>query len=248
MFDPNTLIRIDAGSDINNLHPTKLKNLQRSLSWMTYAISVVDGLIGPNTRNAFAEFKADIGENDVTIVTSNSNNIAIDQIEKTQSILKTDVSNQDKTKLAIIALCKNLGIGLKTQIAYVLATVQWETNHTFEPVKEAYWKNETWRRNNLHYYPYYGRGYVQLTWKSNYRKYSRIMREALVGTPDLALDPEVALMVLVHGFKLGSFTGRKITDYINTSNTDFINARRCINGLDKWEEIKELAESYLAEL
>ncbi len=114
--------------------------------------------------------------------------------------------------------------------------------------KEAYWKSETWRQNNLHYYPYYGRGYVQLTLRRNYSKYYHIMRERLVGTPDLALEAEIALMVLVHGFKLGVFTGRKITDYIIESNTDFKNARRCINGSDRWAEIKELAENYLSEL
>ena len=49
----------------------------------------------------------------------------------------------------------------------------------------------------------------------------------------------VALFALVHGFKTGTFTGRKITDYINRSETDFVNARRCINGTDKATEIAE---------
>lgn len=248
MFDPKTLHSIEAGTDINALESTKLRNLQRALSWMTYPVSVIDGLIGPNTRSAFAEFKMDIGEDDGTRVTASSIDVAINEVSETQAIMGSDVTTQEKTKRAIGDLCTKLGIGLKTQIAYVLATTQWETNHTFEPVKEAYWKSETWRRNNLHYYPYYGRGYVQLTWKSNYRHYSRVMREKLTSDPDLALKPEIALLVLVHGFKLGAFTGRKITDYVNEAKTDFKNARRCINGLDKWEEIKDLAEDYLEEL
>ncbi len=134
VFDANTLNNIDTGSDINNIDRTKQKNLQRSLSWMTYPISVIDGLIGSNTRSAFAEYKIDIGETDVTTVTAKSKNLAIEKIEETQSILQSDVSSEEKTKLAIAALCENLGIGLKTQVAYVLATAQWETNHTFEPV------------------------------------------------------------------------------------------------------------------
>jgi hypothetical protein len=49
-------------------------------------------------------------------------------------------------------------------MAYVLATTQWETAQTFKPVREAFWKDEEWRRVNLaRYYPYYGRGFVQLT-------------------------------------------------------------------------------------
>ncbi len=54
----------------------------------------------------------------------------------------------------------------------------------------------------------------------------------LVSNPDLALNPDTALFILVHGFKTGSFTGRKITDFINESKTDYIGARRCVNGRD----------------
>jgi predicted chitinase len=248
MFDPGTLDDIKTGTNIDKLDQTMLKNVQRSLSWMTYPISKVDGYIGPNTRSAFAEYMFDIGESDDDKITAKSKTTAIKRIDETQSVLQSDVSTKDKTKSAIAALCEKLGIGLKTQIAYVLATAQWETNHTFKPVKEAYWNSENWRKKNLHYYPYYGRGYVQLTWKSNYSNYYNIMREPLVANPDLALAPEISLMVLVHGFKLGKFTGRKITDYINKSKTDFKNARRCINGLDKWNEIKKLAEKYVGEL
>ena len=60
------------------------------------------------------------------------------------------------------------------------------------------------------------------------------------------MDPAVALFVLVHGFKTGTFTGRKITDFINQNMTNFIDARRCINGTDKASEIAALAEKFLA--
>lgn len=245
MFNPRTLNEITLGSNINGLPKTKLQNLQRSLSWMTYPISKIDGLIGPNTRNAFAEYKFDIGDSNSEIITEKSNGFAINKIEKTQDILNADTTDEAKTKNAIKALCIEMGIGLETQIAYVLATTKWETNHTFQPVKEAYWKSEVWRKNNLHYYPYYGRGYVQLTWRRNYSLYSNVMREKLTSNPDIALDSKVALLVLVHGFKLGMFTGRKIEEYINKDKTDFKNARRCINGLDKWQEIQDIAEGYL---
>jgi hypothetical protein len=45
---------------------------------------------------------------------------------------------------------------LLNQVAYQLATVHWETNRTFEPVREAYWLSEEWRKRNLRYYPFYG--------------------------------------------------------------------------------------------
>jgi|GEM_PF-5641161 len=156
-----------------------------------------------------------------------------------------DFSTKEGTMAAIRAECDKQGLKLPEQMAYVLATVEWETNGTFQPVREAYWHDEAWRRANLRYYPYYGRGYVQLTWEANYRKYAKIMGIDLVGNPDLALQPEVALFILVHGFKTGTFTGKKLTDYINEAGCDFIQARRCINALNKAEEIAALAENYL---
>ncbi len=59
---------------------------------------------------------------------------------------------------------------------------------------------------------------------------------------------DIALFVLVHCFKTGTFTGRKLTDYVNEFSTDFINARRCINGADKAHEIAQIAEEFLNEL
>ncbi len=97
------------------------------------------------------------------------------------------------------------------------------------------------------YYPYYGRGYVQLTWEDNYKKYEDILGIDLVDQPDLALDPKTALFILVHGFKTGAFTGKKITDFINEEEEpDFYNARKCINGLDHAQDIADIAsEKYL---
>jgi D-alanyl-D-alanine carboxypeptidase/Bacterial SH3 domain/Chitinase class I len=156
-----------------------------------------------------------------------------------------DFTTREGTIAAIKAECQRQGIGLPAQIAYVLATTDWETGHTFEPVREAYQKDDSWRRRNLRYYPYYGRGYVQLTWEDNYRKYAKILGLDLVKNPDLALDPKIALFILVHGFRTGAFTGKKIADYIDAEEKDFYHARRCINRLDRAEEIAALAEKFM---
>lgn len=148
----------------------------------------------------------------------------------------------------LIAKAKSLGLPLKTHWAYMMATIEWETASTFEPVREAYWLSEDWRQKNLSYYPFYGRGYVQLTWKSNYQEYSSITGLNLVGEPDLAMKPDVALYIIVHGFKHGAFTDYKLDDFVNPSNTDYYHARKCINWLDKASEIKELAESWEGKL
>jgi len=157
--------------------------------------------------------------------------------------------NKDETIKAIRNKCIDMGLDLQDQVAYVLATVEHETAGTFQPVREAYWESEDWRKAHLQsYYPYYGRGYVQLTWKYNYQAYGEKLAIDLEGNPDLALDATNAMFILIDGFKNGVFTGKKLTDYINDNGTDFINARRCINGLDCAEKIAALAENYQTEM
>ena len=121
------------------------------------------------------------------------------------------------------------------QLAYVLATVKWETAHTMQPIKEygstAYLKSKP-------YWPYYGRGLVQLTWKDNYAKYG------LEKTPDKALEWDSSLFVLFDGMTKGLFTGKKLDDYINDNKRDYINARRIINGTDRAKEIAQIADAY----
>lgn len=152
-----------------------------------------------------------------------------------------DYSTRAGTVAAIEAECIRQGLTLKTQIAYVLATTEHETNNTFRPVREAYWLPEWWRKRNLRYYPYYGRGFVQLTWDFNYERYGEVLGIPLKKEPDRAMEPAIANFVLVHGFKHGVFTGKKITDYIRQGKTDFVGARRCINGSDKAGKIAQIA-------
>ena len=152
-------------------------------------------------------------------------------------------------KELIISTCKAYGL-LRNQAAYVLATVEHETNRTFMPVREAYWvKNaETWRKRNLRYYPWYGRGFVQLTWEENYRKAGEKIGADLISDPDAALRPDHAAKILVQGMKEGWFTGKKLSDYITLKTSEFVSARRIINGMDKADQIAVLAIKYDAEL
>jgi predicted chitinase len=130
--------------------------------------------------------------------------------------------------------------------AYVMATVFHETNMTFLPVVEAYWLSETWRKNNLRYYPWHGRGYVQLTWKSNYEKMSKETGWDLVADPSAALEPRVAYDILVVGMVKGLFTGHKLDDYWNPAGDfyDYEEARRIVNGTDKQFKIARYATDF----
>lgn len=82
----------------------------------------------------------------------------------------------------------------------ILGTVAVETAHTFEPVREAYWLSEDWRARNLRYYPWYGRGFVQLTWQSNYQYYGEMIGISLTDNLDLAMEPQVAALLMVAYF------------------------------------------------
>ncbi len=137
---------------------------------------------------------------------------------------------------------------LRNELAYVLATAYWETGRTMKPVKEAYWLSEDWRKKNLRYYPWYGRGFVQLTWEANYKKAGDKLGVDLIKNKDLALDPDIAAKILVDGMIDGWFTGKKLSDYITLKKSDFIEARRIINGVDKKNEIAEIAKQYDADL
>lgn len=156
----------------------------------------------------------------------------------------------------IIKTCLKYGLS-RDEAAYILGTAAWETNYTFEPVREAYYlgsKAEAYRKK-LRYYPWYGRGFVQLTWEENYKKAGKRIGVDLTTNPDKAMDPYIAAEILVVGMKEGWFTGKDLDDYIDSVDEsdkedflEFYNARRIVNGMDKANEIAILAEKYEKEL
>lgn len=140
----------------------------------------------------------------------------------------------------IIAACKKEGL-LRNQAAYVLATAYHETAHTMKPVRE--YGGETYLKKKA-YYPYVGMGYVQLTWLANYRKASKKLGVDFVKNPRLLLKAEYAAPILVIGSRDGWFTGKKLSDYITLSRSDFTGARKIINGTDRAKAIAEIAVGY----
>jgi predicted chitinase len=152
---------------------------------------------------------------------------------------------------AIIKEAHRQGITSQAQIAYILATVEHETADSFQPVKESYYLGEPEGENDrktLPYYPFYGRGYVQLTWDYNYRKYSDVLGLDLVNDPDLVMRPDIALFILVDGMKFGVFTGITLDDCISNNGMDFLKARTIINGTDQAEKVQSYAMNWLAQL
>ena len=80
--------------------------------------------------------------------------------KKTSLVFKSTSTKKDVGYASLILKhCNEEGLTLE-QAAYVLATASWETAHTLRPVREAFWLDEKWRKRNLRYYPWYGRGAV----------------------------------------------------------------------------------------
>lgn len=131
-------------------------------------------------------------------------------------------------------------------VAYGLATVWHETAYSMQPVEEGYYLGSERRvkafQKTLRYFPYFGRGYVQLTWKTNYEKAGKAFGVDLVNEPELALTPEIAFKCLGGMFK--GWYGAKLTTHINAQKTDYVNARRCVNVLDKAGLIAGYAKSF----
>lgn len=120
-------------------------------------------------------------------------------------------------------------------LAYMLATAFHETAATMQPVREAFWLSENWRKKHLSYYPYYGRGYVQLTHQGNYKKAGDDIGVDLVDNPDLAMDPGNAAHVMFVGMTEGWFRsdshGRHtLSRYFSNDVDDPVGARNIING------------------
>jgi hypothetical protein len=123
-------------------------------------------------------------------------------------------------------------------VAYMLATVKHECADQYHPIPEFRAKAGSKGRANQDRYwltGYYGRGYVQLTWDYNYKNVGKGlgMGDDLFKNPALALDPSIAYKVMSFGMRNGTFTTKKLADYISGEKCDYINARRIINGTNK---------------
>lgn len=78
-----------------------------------------------------------------------------------------------------------------------------------------------------------GRGFVQITGRRNYTDWARRLGVDLVGNPALAARLDHATTILIDGMMRGTFTGRKLPDYVAGAKKDFVNARRVVNGTDR---------------
>ena len=149
--------------------------------------------------------------------------------------------------------------------AYMLATAWHETAKTMQPIKEiggpAYYtrmydvagdrpklciaNGNTCAGDGPRYY---GRGYVQLTWKANYAKAGARLGVDLVNNPDLAMNAALAARIMREGMTGGWFSGKRLSDYLPASGTatrqQYMDARRIINGTDRADLVEDYAQAF----
>jgi predicted chitinase len=177
------------------------------------------------------------------------------------SLTSTQVSGLESL---LSAMEQDDNISTIRHLAYMLATVKHETANTFHPISEygsvSYFnrydpvladtatRRATARANGNTVqgdgYKYRGRGYVQITWKNNYKRLGDALGYDLVNYPERALESVIAYKIMSYGMRNGIFTGKKLSDYITSSSTDYYSARRIINGTDKASTIKSYAEKF----
>lgn len=135
-------------------------------------------------------------------------------------------------------------------LAYALATAFHESARTMQPVRErGFGRGKPYGAPDpVTGHVFAGRGLVQLTWKENYRKASRLVGVDLVHNPDAALEPAISVDILLLGMARGLFTGRKLSDYFNPTIEAWVRARRIVNALDRAHDIAAYGRAFYAAL
>jgi murein DD-endopeptidase MepM/ murein hydrolase activator NlpD len=162
----------------------------------------------------------------------------------------------DDLARAIIAECLKQGVTMREQIAYILGTVERESDMGRVMVEEGsrtYFNYLEGRKdignvNSGDGYKYRGRGYCQVTGRVNYERFTKMFSVDFVNNPDLMADPKYAMPILVISMKNGLTTGRKLSDYIRPGSVDYINARRVVNGTDRAQLIAGYAQKWFTRL
>lgn len=146
-------------------------------------------------------------------------------------------------------------------LAYMLATAFHETGQTMQPIHERGGTDYFFRM----YDPkgqrpkvaadlgntqsgdgvrFAGRGLVQLTGRRNYTTFSKLVGVDLVANPDAAMQDAIAVKIMFEGMERGLFTGKKLADYFTPKSSDWVSARKIINGLDRANDIANYAKRF----
>lgn len=188
-------------------------------------------------------------------------------IAAASGLSKAELPTAASTANNIINESGAAGVTNLNQVAYEMATARREShmgnwmnefggNNYFEQ-HYGYKTKKGAELGNTHPHDganFHGRGLVQTTGRTNYTKWTdRLAKEGmqhdgqpidLVGHPELAADPQIAARMAVEGMRDGGFTKYKLSDFVNDKQTDYLHARKVINGMDAAQEIATQATRY----
>jgi len=149
-------------------------------------------------------------------------------------------------------------------LAYVLATAFHETGEEIQPLREGFTSSdqgainavtdlfnrgiigENYALPEANGNSYFGRGLVQITFGDNYKRLGQAIGigNQLYDNPSLALDIDIAVKILFVGSVDGLFTNHSLRKHFFEDRTDWFNARRIINGLDKADLIADYGQKF----
>lgn len=247
----------------------KVWDEQRFLSMLCLYTGAIDGLEGAQTHEARDRFIAEYCAGDARAYE--------ETLINTVRELQPSSPRRDRWVLLadVMRITKVLRLDMPEHVAYIMATIGWETAHTYQPIEEAQHIAPAARARYFTDKPYaprwIGRGDVQNTWEENYRWITHLFTPAdayvnaripdscetnFLACPENILNPEVSLLAAIIGMKVGRFRrNHYLQRYFNATTVDPINARLVINGIpkgsktpDRAEEIKELYEEWLKEV
>lgn len=168
-------------------------------------------------------------------------------VEQVVAATKAPEANVHVSWPALYAALEKYKIATTLTECAMIATVAVETAGTFKPVSE-YGEHPEYDTGRLaarlgntpeadgdgQYYE--GRGFIQLTGRSNYRAYGKLIGVALWNKPTLALDPAIAAELAAVYFK-----AKKVN--IAANERRWQDVRRLVNGgLNGWQRFYDILQ------
>lgn len=216
----------------------------------------------PQSWNLYSYVKDDpIGSTDPTgrqqALNLGQNSCSLSPVDAVLAVTPSHRNATSRTTIELV-LKEAKAAGLSaSQTAVILANAYHESHLGNDPVEIWNPKQVPWQRSYDHKngntragegYMYRGQGDLMTTGTDGFVKLGTALNLGLdlYFHPEKTIDPVVSARGAVVGTMQGLYTGKKLDTYVNSTKTDFFNARSIINGDKKWNgrKIERYAQAY----